>query len=117
LTATRGVPMTGRDPLMLALALILILVPAQEISAIEARDVRGLDVAVERIDEPVIVDGVQLRIQRAQGVDVHQLASRIGQRWQVEGGTQRRLQQQGWQMLARWQDGRSDLIQWRGEGS
>jgi hypothetical protein len=109
--------MTGHDRLALPLLLLLILVPAQGADAIEARDATGLDVAVERISEPVTVDGVQLRIQRAQGRDVPQLVSRIGQRWQVEGGTQRRLHQQGWQMLARWQDGRSDLIQWRGEGS
>lgn len=109
--------MTGHDRLALPLLLLLILVPAQGADAIEARDATGLELAVERISEPVTVDGVQLRIQRAQGRDVPQLASRIGQRWQVEGGTQRRLHQQGWQMLARWQDGRSDLIQWRGEGS
>jgi hypothetical protein len=109
--------MTGHDRLALPLLLLLILVPAQGADAIEARDATGLELAVERISEPVTVDGVQLRIQRAQGRDVPQLVSRIGQRWQVEGGTQRRLHQQGWQMLARWQDGRSDLIQWRGEGS
>jgi hypothetical protein len=109
--------MTGHDRLALPLLLLLILVPAQGADAIEARGATGLELAVERISEPVTVDGVQLRIQRAQGRDVPQLVSRIGQRWQVEGGTQRRLHQQGWQMLARWQDGRSDLIQWRGEGS
>jgi hypothetical protein len=90
---------------------------AQGAIAIEARDARGLQVTIERIGEPVIVNGVELRIQRAQGIDIAQLASRIEQRWRTEGGELRHLHLQGWQMLGRWQDGRSDLIQWRGEGS
>lgn len=97
--------------------MLLLLLIAPGVNAIEARDVGGLDVAVERIGEPVIVDGVAMRIQRAQGVDVNQLAMRIEQRWQREGGALRHLEQQDWQMLGRWQEGRSDLIQWRGEGS
>jgi hypothetical protein len=98
------------------IAPVLFLLLATAGNAIEARDVGGLDVQVERIGEPVIVDGVQMRIQRAQGVDVKRLAVRIEQRWQREGGALRHLEQQGWQMLGRWQAGRSDLIQWRGEG-
>jgi hypothetical protein len=109
--------MTVRYPLAMTLVLLLLLLLlAPGVDAIEARDFSGLDVAVERIGEPVIVDGVQMRIQRAQGIDVQRLAARIERRWQGEGGTLRHLHQQGWQMLGRWHEGRSDLIQWRGEG-
>lgn len=95
--------------------LLLVLVPGS-LAAIEPRDSHRLDVSVERIDEDVIVDGVAMRIQVARGAGVPELARRIAGRWRTEGGELQELRQRDWQMLARWQEGRSELIQWRGTG-
>lgn len=96
--------------------MLLLLLASGSLAAIEPRDSHRLDVTVERIDEDVIVDGVAMRIQWARGAGVPELARRMAGRWRTEGGELQELRQRDWQMLARWQEGRSELIQWRGTG-
>lgn len=85
--------------------------------ALEPRDARGLSVVVERIPESVLVDGLGVRIQTATGADVPQLAARIAQRWRREGSQLHQSRQAAWQLLARLEDGHSEVIQWRGSGT
>lgn len=84
--------------------------------AFEPRDARGLDVRIEPLPEPIAVDGVTLEIQVAHGKDVPELARRVEQRWQQQGSAVQRLQQRDWLLLTRWDQGHSELIQWRGTG-
>lgn len=87
------------------------------VAAFEARDVRGLDVQVGTIPAPVTVEGVAMHIRVASGRDVPALASRIEQRWRQEGSAPRPMQAGGWQLLGRWEQGRNEVIQWRGTGA
>jgi len=99
--------------LVLLLALLSNALPS---SAFERADLSGLRVHVETIGDPLHVDGVPMRIQRADGPDVPTLARRIEQRWRRDGGEVRILQQTRWQAISRWKDGTSELIQWRETG-
>lgn len=84
-------------------------------TALEARDTRGLSLSVERIPEGITVDGLAMQIHSATGRDVAGLAARIEARWRAEGSVVQSAQSR-WQMLSRFEHGRSELIQWRGEG-
>lgn len=95
-------------------AVLVLLAPAAP--AVESRDARGLRVALERIAEPLVVDGIVMHVQRAQGPDIPRLAGRIEQRWRAEGSQMQRSGQGGWQVLGRWVRLRSEVIQWRGTG-
>lgn len=95
---------------------LLLLACASCAGAFEPRDVRGLDVRIEPLPEPVAVDGVQFEIVVASGSDVTELARRVEHRWREQGSTVQHLQQHGWQLASRWDAGRSELMQWRGEG-
>ena len=86
-------------------------------AAIEARDARGLDVQVDAMPAPVSVEGVAMHVRLASGRDVPELARRIEQRWRLEGSEPRRMEAGGWQLLGRWDQGRNELIQWRGAGA
>lgn len=96
---------------------LLLLAGASVAGALESRDARGLDVKIEPLPEPVAVDGVMLEIKVASGRDVPELVRRVEHRWQQQHSVVQRLQQRGWQLLARWEEGRSELLQWRGEGA
>lgn len=86
--------------------------------ALEARDVRGLDVVLEPIPEPVRVDGLGLHIRVASGADVPRLATRIEQRWRADGSVLQHHTQGPWKLVSRLVDGRSEVIQWHaGEAS
>lgn len=98
------------------LAALLWLCAALPATALEGRDARGLDVRVERMVEPVEVDGMALLVQRATGPDVAALARRVGERWRAAGSPVRELAQGGWRMASRWDAGHAELIQWRGTG-
>lgn len=80
--------------------------------ALEARDVRGLDVVLEPIPEPVLVDGLGMHIRVASGADVPRLAARIEQRWRTDGSVLRHHTQGPWKLVSRLVDGRSEVIQW-----
>lgn len=96
---------------------LLLLAGASVAGALESGDTRGLDVRIEPLPEPVAVDGVTLEIQVASGRDVPALARRVEHRWQQQRSVVQRLHQRGWQLLARWEEGRSELVQWRGQGA
>lgn len=87
-----------------------------ECAALEARDAQGLDVTIERLSEPVVVDGVMLQVQSATGPEVPALAARIEARWRQEGGPLRAHAPDGWNSIARFHQGRNEVIQWRGQG-
>ncbi len=97
-------------------ALLLLCCVARSAGALESRDVRGLQVTLEAIAEPVQVDGVSMRLQVATGPDVQRLAARIEQRWRAEGSVVERQQAASWQVRARLERGRNEVIQWRGAG-
>lgn len=94
---------------------LLLLAPLA--AAVEARDARGLAVAIERIAEPIVVDGVTLHVQRAQGREIDQLARRIELRWRAEGSQVQRDAHSGWQIRSRLAGLRSEVIQWRAAGA
>jgi len=96
---------------------LVLLACASCAGAFEPRDARGLDVRIEPLPEPVAVDGVVFEIQVASGSDVAELARRVEQRWRQQGSTVQHMQQRGWELVTRWDAGRSELMQWRGEGS
>lgn len=85
--------------------------------AIEPGDVRGLDLRLEALSESVAVDGVMFDIRFASGRDIPELVRRVEQRWRQQGSPVQRMQQHGWQLLSRWEQGQSELLQWRGEGA
>lgn len=96
---------------------ILLVLMHNSAAGMEPRDLQGLSLTVEPVGESLVVDGVAMRIQHVRGADVPLLARRIADRWRAGGDAPRPLQQRGWQMLARFSGGESELIQWRGEGS
>lgn len=104
-----------RAVLTLALALALVMV-AQSASAIDARDARGLSVAVGRVAEPLVVDGLVMHVERAQGPQVGELARRIEDRWRQERNLVIESRHGDWHIRSRWVGVRSEVIQWRGEG-
>lgn len=73
----------------------------------------GLNITVDRIPEPVEVDGVAMTVQRATGTDVMRLARRLEASWRVQGSEIRTLQQGEWTLLSRLSGSRSEVIQWR----
>lgn len=99
---------------MKRLAILLLLQPSSMAMAMQARDFSGLPVQVEAIAEEVVVDGVALRITRAEGRGVAELAHRIQARWRSEGSEVLEQQVPGWQAVSRLHRGKSELIQWRG---
>lgn len=101
---------------MKAILALLTLIAGIECAALEARDAQGLDVTIERLSEPVVVDGVVLQVQSATGPQVPALAARIEARWRQEGGLFREHARDGWNFIARFEEGRNEVIQWRGQG-
>jgi hypothetical protein len=96
---------------------VLVLVAAVSVNAvdagIDARLTAGLVVSIDRIPEPVSVDGVQMSVQRATGVGVPELARRIEAAWHRQG-SQIQLHQQGdWMVRSRILGPRSEVMQWR----
>jgi hypothetical protein len=98
---------------MKCLLVILALLAAPNGMALEARDLRGLDVLVDSIDGPVLVDGVGMRIRRVTGAGVPQLAVRIEERWRREGSPVQQRAHAGWQLLMRLDGSRNEVIQWQ----
>lgn len=85
-------------------------------AAIERRDLSGLAVTVEPIPEEIVVDGLALHITRAGGAGVPRLAQRLQSRWRTEGSAVHAQEVEGWSIASRLDQGRNELIQWRGEG-
>jgi hypothetical protein len=98
------------------LLLLTLVTPGQVASAIEARDARGLSVAIERIAEPLIIDGLAMHVERAQGAQVSELARRIEERWRQDRAVVLQSQHGDWHIRSRWAGLRTEVIQWRGQG-
>jgi len=101
---------------MRALFIIVCLFAATLAAPFEKRDLGGLAVTVEAIPEEVIVDGLAVNITRASGAGVAQLAQRLQVRWRTEGSVVHAQQMDGWNIASRLDQGRNELLQWRGEG-
>ena len=91
----------------------VLLLAGELTAAIEPADVRGLVVSVETIVGPMRVDGVPVSVTSVMGRDVDELAVRIERRWRNEGSPVQRQAHAGWQLVARLDAGRSELVQWR----
>jgi hypothetical protein len=102
---------------MKALLLVALVMLVQPVSAIDARDARGLAVAIEPIAEPLIIDGLVMHVVRAQGAQVSELARRIEERWRQDQGVVLPSQHGEWRIRSRWAGLRTEVIQWRGEGA
>lgn len=101
---------------MRTVLLVALVMLAQASFAMDARDARGLSVAVERIAEPLIIDGLTMHVERAQGPEVGELARRIEERWRRDRSRVLPSLHGEWQIRSRWDGLRSEVIQWRGEG-
>jgi hypothetical protein len=73
----------------------------------------GLNITVDRIPEPVEVDGIAMTVQRATGTDILKLARRLEASWRAQGSEVRALQQRDWTLVSRLSGSRSEVIQWR----
>lgn len=98
---------------MIGKAILPLCLIAAPVAAIERHDTAGLELTVEVVEELVEVDGLGVRIVRASGQSVPELARRITARWQAEGSAIRALREGGWQLRSRWNRGRSEVLQWR----
>lgn len=79
----------------------------------EADMTAGLDIAVDRIPEPIEVDGVAMTVLRATGGDVSLLAQRFETSWRAQGSDLKVIQHDGWTLLSRLHGSRSEVVQWR----
>jgi hypothetical protein len=99
------------------IVLMIVLQSAAMAAAFEPGDIRGLPLKIEGIPEAVVVDGLAMRVARAEGAGVTQVAQRMLQRWQSEGSEVSSQQAQGWQIASRLQRNSHEVIQWRGSGN
>ncbi len=100
--------MTART---LLLAMLMLVGPAAR--AFEAHLAAGLAVSIDRIAEPVSVDGVSMQLQRLTGVDVPVLARRVEALWRSQGSQIRSLQQGAWTLRSRMLGTKVEVLQWR----
>jgi len=73
----------------------------------------GLDIVIDRIPEPMTVDGVQMVMHFASGRGVPELARRIESSWRSQGSVIRSMQQGSWNLRSRFQGAASEVVQWR----
>lgn len=95
--------------------ILLALLLVADAAAMEQSDLAGLRVALQPIAEAVNVDGVPLQVRTATGRDVERLAGRIEARWRAEGSVVQAHEVAGWKVRSRFEDGRSEVLQWKGE--
>jgi hypothetical protein len=98
-------------PLLVLFAATAVVNPLS--AGIDARLTSGLVVDVDRIPEPLSVDGVLMNVQRATGAGVPELARRIEATWRREGGQVEMQQQGNWMVRSRLLGARSEVMQWR----
>lgn len=72
----------------------------------------GLNVSIDRIAEPLSVDGVQVIVHRVTGAGVPELARRIEETWRRQGSRIGMQQHGNWTVLSRLQGSRSEVMQW-----
>jgi hypothetical protein len=96
---------------LLLTVVAVLAVPASQ--AFETHLIAGLAITVDRIPEPVAVDGVAVIIHRATGVDVPELARRFEALWRSQGSAINALQQGSWTLRTRMLGAKSEVVQWR----
>ncbi|MEO6078691.1 MAG: hypothetical protein ABIQ86_02785 [Steroidobacteraceae bacterium] len=79
----------------------------------EAHLSAGLAVNIDRIAEPVVVDGVPMSMHRVTGAGVPEFARRIESLWRSQGSEVRILEQGLWTLRSRMVGARSEVIQSR----
>jgi hypothetical protein len=103
---------------MILPSLLLLAATASAIAAPPALDttlVAGLAVTIERIPEPIAVDGVLMSVQRVTGAGVPELARRIETAWHRQGSRVEARQQESWIVRSRIHGSRSEVLQWRAD--
>ncbi len=95
------------------LFMVVLMFSASMTSAFEPHLGAGLDVVIERIPEPLMVDGVQMVMHHAIGAGVPELARRIEAHWRKQGSDIRSMQQGNWTLRSRIQGAASEVVQWR----
>jgi hypothetical protein len=99
-------------------SVLLLAATASGIAASPALDttlLAGLAVTIERIREPMAVDGVLMTVQRATGAGVPELARRIEATWHRQGSRIETRQQESWIVLSRIHGRNSEVLQWRSD--
>lgn len=79
----------------------------------EAQLAAGLTVTIDRIPEPVAVDGIPMTVHRVTGAGVPELARRIEAQWRSQGSEVKALQQGSWTLRSRMLGAKSEVVQWR----
>jgi hypothetical protein len=97
-------------------ALLVLIAPAYAFG-LDTSDTRGLAIGVERIPEPLVVDGMTVHVSTARGPDVPALAERLEKRWRSGDSDLQRSQYGDWHVLSRWKGTRSEVLQWRIAGA
>lgn len=82
-------------------------------SAFETADIAGLDVHVEALPDPVVVDGASFLIRRATGPSTSELVERVRLRWVAQGSATRAFQSGPWRVISRWSGDTSEVLQFR----
>jgi hypothetical protein len=95
------------------LSVVVLMFSASATSAFEPHLSAGLDVVIDRIPEPLMVDGVQLVMHLASGAGVPELARRIEAQWRRHGSDIQSMQQGSWTLRSRIQGAASEVVQWR----
>jgi hypothetical protein len=99
-----------------SLLLIIASAPVGALSAsMDASLAAGLAVTIDRIPEPVAVDGVWMTVQRVTGSGVPELARRIEARWRSQGSQVKEQQQGRWKVRSRLQGVMSEVMQWHSD--
>jgi hypothetical protein len=80
---------------------------------LDARLITGLVLNIDRISEPLIVDGISMTVQRVTGAGATELARRIEANWHRQGSAVKTNQQGAWTVLSRLQGPTSEVLLWR----
>lgn len=94
-------------------ALVLLAASAMAGVGLDARLAAGLPVSIQRVDEPVAVDGTVITLQQATGQGAPELARRLEAQWRRQGSRIEQQRLDGWQVRSRILHGRSEVLQWR----
>jgi hypothetical protein len=100
-----------------ALAALLI-AASHSTSAADPGEWRDLNLKMEPLGEPVLVNGVPMTISRVTGSDVGVFAQRMGDKWLVEGGVHgvRSTNSGRWTIISRLHGNGLEVLQWTGTG-
>jgi hypothetical protein len=98
---------------MRTLLLVVLMFSTSAAAGFEPHLTSGLDIVIDRIPEPMTVDGVQMVMHLASGTGVPELARRIESWWRSHGSVIKSMRQGDWTLRSRLQGAASELVQWR----